>query len=225
MTTPNVDDVEDFIEKVDEISLLINGLKAGTISPEYIDRKTELQKQKEEESRKAEAVKRALPISNPGPLSAAQPVSDEADAEAKKQQEEQQQERLMQKVAELKANLERKRAARARYEEYIKASAEGMKPAIARTAMSRTNQCVPTSVHQNLNNTHTQTHASALVTHLAVTICAVFQTKTGAGAGTDYTRWDMWCPEDEEDDMVNSCTPNSPEFRAMEKDINERHER
>lgn len=52
---------------------------------------------------------------------------------------------------------------------------------------------------------------------------------TGAAAGgkfgTDYTKWDMWCPEDEEDDMINSITPNSPAFRAMEKDIDERHNR
>ena len=42
---------------------------------------------------------------------------------------------------------------------------------------------------------------------------------------TDYTKWDLWAPEDEEDDLVNSLTPNSPEFRAMEKDIDDRHNR
>lgn len=57
---------------------------------------------------------------------------------------------------------------------------------------------------------------------------ALLQVKEGAANteyGTDYTKWDMWCPEDEEDDLINSCTPNNPAFRAMEKDINERHER
>jgi len=41
--------------------------------------------------------------------------------------------------------------------------------------------------------------------------------------GTDYTKWDMWCPEDEEDELFNSLTP--PECKAMEKDINDRHKR
>lgn len=44
-------------------------------------------------------------------------------------------------------------------------------------------------------------------------------------AGTDYTRWDMWCPEDEEDELINSITPSSSAFRALEKDIDERHAR
>lgn len=44
-------------------------------------------------------------------------------------------------------------------------------------------------------------------------------------AGTDYAKWDMWCPSDEEDEMINSIPPNTPEFRAMEKDIEERHKR
>jgi hypothetical protein len=47
---------------------------------------------------------------------------------------------------------------------------------------------------------------------------------TGA-YGTDYTKWDMWCPEDEEDDLFNSLTPNNPAFRTMERDIDERHKR
>ena len=45
-----------------------------------------------------------------------------------------------------------------------------------------------------------------------------------ANVGTDYTKWDMWCPEDEEDDLINSITPtHNAAFRAMEKDIDERH--
>jgi hypothetical protein len=52
--------------------------------------------------------------------------------------------------------------------------------------------------------------------------------KAGAGAhntGTDYTKWDLWCPEDEEDEMISQITPNNPAFRSMEKDIDERHNR
>lgn len=49
--------------------------------------------------------------------------------------------------------------------------------------------------------------------------------ESSAVYGTDYTKWGMWCPEDEEDDLFNSLTPNQPAFQAMEKDINERHKR
>ena len=43
-------------------------------------------------------------------------------------------------------------------------------------------------------------------------------------AGTDYTKWDMWCPSDEEDELISKLTlPNTAEFKAMEKDIDERH--
>jgi hypothetical protein len=45
----------------------------------------------------------------------------------------------------------------------------------------------------------------------------------GATTGTDYAKWDMWCPEDEEDDLFNSLTP--PDCKAMEKDINDRHKK
>ena len=44
-------------------------------------------------------------------------------------------------------------------------------------------------------------------------------------SGTDYTKWELFTPEDEEDEMVNSLTPNDPGIRALEKDINERHQR
>ena len=47
----------------------------------------------------------------------------------------------------------------------------------------------------------------------------------GTTAGTDYDKWDLWCPEDEEDDLVASCTPQSAQLQAMEKDIDERHQR
>eukprot|EP00798_Chlamydomonas_sp_ICE-L_P017965 gene17965-24370_t len=50
-------------------------------------------------------------------------------------------------------------------------------------------------------------------------------TKDTAKFGTDYTKWDMWCPEDEDDDMINSICPNQSQFKAMEKDIEERHKR
>lgn len=42
---------------------------------------------------------------------------------------------------------------------------------------------------------------------------------------TDYNQWDLWCPSDDEDELFSSLTPNSPAFRAMEKDISTRHAR
>jgi hypothetical protein len=46
-----------------------------------------------------------------------------------------------------------------------------------------------------------------------------------AGAATDYARWDLWCPSDEDDELFNGLAPSNPGFRAMERDINERHKR
>lgn len=36
---PSADEVEDFSKKVNEISILVDGLKNGTISPAYVDSK------------------------------------------------------------------------------------------------------------------------------------------------------------------------------------------
>lgn len=56
-------------------------------------------------------------------------------------------------------------------------------------------------------------------------VCALQSCADQTSAATDYRKWDMWCPEDEEDDLINSITPNTPAFRALEKDIDERHNR
>jgi hypothetical protein len=45
-----------------------------------------------------------------------------------------------------------------------------------------------------------------------------------AGA-TDYERWDLWAPSDDEDDALGARPPSSPAFRALERDIDERHQR
>eukprot|EP00854_Cymbomonas_tetramitiformis_P003796 gene3796-4750_t len=43
---------------------------------------------------------------------------------------------------------------------------------------------------------------------------------------TDYTGWDLWCPSDEEDDLIKTLPPSTdPAFKAMEKDMDDRHER
>ncbi|EFJ51905.1 hypothetical protein VOLCADRAFT_86877 [Volvox carteri f. nagariensis] len=162
----SAEDAEEFIEKVDEVHRLIEGLKAGTVSPDYIDSK---QKQKEKKEReRQEFVKKHTAGRGPtpaGPEALQSPKKedeDDHDAEAERR------ERAMAKVKELMANRQRKLHARARYEEYVK----------------------------SLDKTR---------------------------FGTDYTKWDIWCPEDEEDDLINSIGPNTPQFKAMEKDIDERH--
>jgi flagellar motor protein MotB len=42
---------------------------------------------------------------------------------------------------------------------------------------------------------------------------------------TDYTKWDFFTPDDEDDDLINSLTPNNPQLKAMEVDIDARHAR
>ncbi|KAL0031355.1 hypothetical protein WJX79_006151 [Trebouxia sp. C0005] len=42
---------------------------------------------------------------------------------------------------------------------------------------------------------------------------------------TDYTKWDFFTPDDEDDDLINSLTPNNPQLKAMEADIDARHAR
>ena len=39
MTQPSMEDAGEFVDKVDELARLIEGLKSGTISPEYLDKK------------------------------------------------------------------------------------------------------------------------------------------------------------------------------------------
>ena len=46
-----------------------------------------------------------------------------------------------------------------------------------------------------------------------------------ASPETDYTKWDLFTPEDEEDDLINSLTPNNPQMKALEADIDARHAR
>ena len=175
MTAPNpLDETEvgEFVDKVDEISRLIDGLSKGTISPEYIDRKMEQKAafvKDLEDAKKSGGPASKADVSRAPEDAAAQAAADKAAAEKEKERRS----RLQAKAAELKANYERKLKARARFDEY---SAAGGAP-----------------------------H------HLF---------------GTDYTKWDMWCPEDDEDELINSLTPtHNPAFRAMEKDIDERHNR
>ena len=90
-------EVDDFIDHVDEVSRLINGLAAGTIPPDYVDRKVE-QRQREQEAASAGAKGRpALPPgSRPQPPSGCD-VDSSSDADCAVE-EEARQAGLMRKV-------------------------------------------------------------------------------------------------------------------------------
>ncbi|KAG1662073.1 hypothetical protein FOA52_005320 [Chlamydomonas sp. UWO 241] len=168
MTAPNINpaDAEDFIERADDVARLIAGLSEGTISPEYIDRHYG-----DKFGVGGKGKEGAGPSGSKATPAALPPAPSSKEAVEAAAKEEQRKARLMDKAMALKASYERKLKARAKFEEYSKASADA-------------------------HNT-----------------------------GTDYTKWDLWCPEDEEDEMINSITPNSAAFRSMEKDIDERHSR
>lgn len=159
---PTDQDVTDFLEDVSFVSRLINGLKGGTISPEYVDTKIAERAQ----STKVDTRKQ------PGAVQDQRPQQQQAADDAAVAADTAKQAELLRKVEELKASRERKLKARQQYEGYV----QGKKQ---------------------------QQHSYA----------------------TDYTRWELWCPSDEEDDLFNSLTPNSPAFRAMEQDISKRHAR
>lgn len=155
---PTEEELNEFNDSVSEVSRLIQGLKEGTITPDYIKGKQdrgELLHQKKELALAPVVV----------------PVKDKEQEAKDIAAADQKQERLVQKVEELKANRWRKIKARERYTAHL---------------------------HE------------------------------GDGAlrfETDYAKWDMWCPSDDEDDLFNSIPPNTPQFRAMEKDIDQRHTR
>lgn len=58
MSIPTTEDVSGFLEEVDEVSRLIEGLAKGTITPDYIDRKSELKEAKIKERDEAEKKKK-----------------------------------------------------------------------------------------------------------------------------------------------------------------------
>ena len=148
------EEAEDFVERVDEVTRLIEGLKDGSLPPEYIDkRESEIveREQKKEESRRKEEQELE---------------ENRFDKLPKERQQE-----LLKKVEDLQRNKERKDKLRAAFEAHVE-------------DRKRTG---------------------------------------GKVSGTDYHAWDLWTPSDEEDEIYNNLTPNSAEFKALEKDIDERH--
>ena len=131
-------EVGEFVDKVDELSRLIDGLAKGTISPEYIDRKMEQKSKAQDREVDETSSKGSRAPQSAGSAEDAATKAEKAEKDAEK--EEERKARLQEKAAELKANYERKLKARARFEEYATSGAAAAK------------------------------------------------------FGTDYTKWDMWCP-------------------------------
>eukprot|EP00191_Tetraselmis_sp_GSL018_P015799 CAMPEP_0177589110 /NCGR_PEP_ID=MMETSP0419_2-20121207/6609_1 /TAXON_ID=582737 /ORGANISM="Tetraselmis sp., Strain GSL018" /LENGTH=437 /DNA_ID=CAMNT_0019079403 /DNA_START=128 /DNA_END=1438 /DNA_ORIENTATION=+ len=154
---PSEKELKEFNDKVEEVTRYIEGLKEGTLPPEYVDRKIE-------EKRKAEGTKET---SNQYASKECPGKEDKWDDQLPTEREEE----LKQRAADLKASYERKQRARAKFEEYV-------------------------------------------------------QTAEANRSETDYARWDLWCPSDDEDELISKLTlPSTPEFKAMEKDIDDRHKR
>lgn len=162
MVSADGQDIDAFLDSVSEVSRLIDGLKAGSITPEYVDGK--IAQRSQQKAQKTQPKPAAQQLKTAADQAAVD--NDAAAADAAKQAE------LLRKVEELKASRQRKIRARQQYEGYV----QGKKQ---------------------------QQHSYA----------------------TDYNQWELWCPSDEEDDLFNSLTPNSPQFRAMEQDISKRHAR
>lgn len=178
-------DIDDFLDSVSEVSRLIDGLHAGTITPEYIDskilskgtkRSSDAPHPQSKSHSDAFNKRTAADQRDDRPTSAASApeaqsnacgdASAAAAAEALRQQE------LARKVEELKARRAGRIAARSKYQLYVAAGDTQEAP-----------------------------------------------------AGTDYRKWDLWCPSDDEDALFDSLTPNDPQLKAMEKDIEDRHRR
>ena len=149
-------DVEAFVQQVDEVSRLIEGLKAGTLSPDYVDTKIQARQPK------------------PAPQPAAQPPdTQQRDAGRVGGPEgEHRRAELQRKAQELKAEYERRLRARKKYEEHVASGGERQQ-----------------------------------------------------AFATDYAKWELWCPEDETDELVSSLASANPALKALERDIDERHQR
>eukprot|EP00892_Ulva_mutabilis_P008357 jgi/Ulvmu1/5894/UM026_0015.1 len=147
MGLPSLHEVDDFTKKVNEVSILINGLSNGSISPAYVDSKV------------VKAVAEQQSPSTPEEPE----MEGHGDFESRKAA-------VQKKVEELKERIQMKQIARQRYDEHVKSNPPTL-------------------------------------------------------ASTDYIKWDIWCPQDDEDELVASCTPDSAQLRAMEQDINDRHAR
>jgi len=171
------------------------------------------------------------PRAEPGTEAAAEQVLAESGLSEERQAE------LMRKVEDIRANRDRKAKLRAKYSAYVQgqgacaaaaaaARGEGLSGRGFRAegvSCGRSN-CTSLAVKWPPSFGAAADAPPPRLSNPPTPAGGAEAVKPGAN-GTDYARWDMWCPSDEEDDMINGLTPNNPQFRAMERDIEERHKR
>ena len=184
------EEVQDFLDNVDEAARLIGGLVAGTLPPDYVDRRADERAQKQQQKQTQQRQKQQQ-HNKQEPPGDAENEDDSNDQAAARRAE------LMRKVEELKAGRERKLKARAKYDAYV------------RQKQQQQGQGQQQQVGEGDDDGENGTTGAA------------------AGAGVvDYVKWDLWCPSDDDDELFSGVVPrHDAAFRAMERDIDERHAR
>ena len=161
---PSAHEAESFLEEVEDVTRLVDGLRSGKVSAEYVDR---VLREKDEETAKKETREKQ--------------AKEEAEKNKYENLPEEKKSEVREKVAEMMREKERRERARELYAKYLAEKMnDGSDPADV-AAKRRT--------------------------------------------ATDYTSWDLWTPSDDEDDPWMKYTPDNPAFKAMEADIDARHER
>ena len=162
---PSAHEAEYFLEEVEDVTRLVDGLRSGKVSAEYVDR---VLREKDEETAKNET--------------RAKQAKEEAEKNKYENLSEEKKTEVREKVAEMMREKERRERARELYAKYQEEKMDLSGSGPANVAAKR---------------------------------------KTA----TDYTSWDLWTPSDDEDDPWMKYTPDNPAFKAMEADIDARHER
>lgn len=244
-------EVEGFLEDVDEVSRLIDGLAAGRLPPEYVDGKIAARR-----AQQGSPAGRTHPATagrpSPGKQAAAAAVAGSrtrTDAatcrDAGKEDgevDEARRDALMRKVRGTCARWWH--AARAAWiqdqEERACVSgwaagcaAELLHAARAPRMRGAPPPCVPPrplparQVDELKANRVRKLRARAKYEEYVRQRASAAAAGGGGGGGgiVDYAKWDLWCPSDEEDALFDSLAPQDPGFRAMERDIDERHKR
>ena len=158
---PSAHEAESFLEEVEDVTRLVDGLRSGKVSAEYVDR---VLREKDEETAQKETREKQ--------------AKEEAEKNKYDNLPEEKKTEVREKVAEMMREKERRERARGLYAKYQEKMGSGPDAKAARRR-----------------------------------------------AATDYTSWDLWMPSDDEEDPWMKYTPDNPAFKAMEADIDARHER
>ena len=158
---PSAHEAESFLEEVEDVTRLVDGLRSGKVSAEYVDR---VLREKDEETQQKEMREKQ--------------AKEEAEKNKYDNLPEDKKTEVREKVVEMMREKERRERARELYAKYQEKLGSRPDAFAARRSTA-----------------------------------------------TDYTSWDLWTPSDDEEDPWMKYTPDNPAFKAMEKDIDARHER